>query len=151
MAYVPHDWETGEVITEELLDHMEQGISDNSIGTIKILNSEWDDSSHLVVKDNDGRAFTFAELRGMFGEDMTKENIVAIRHPQYGIPMYGCYYEDADDLDAKLITFVSTPFSTEAYANAGVIVFHAFMSISYNDDMTIENAFSYYTIRLRGA
>lgn len=28
MAYTKHDWQTGETITETLLDHMEQGIED---------------------------------------------------------------------------------------------------------------------------
>lgn len=30
MAYVPYDWQTGETITEERLDYMEQGIAENS-------------------------------------------------------------------------------------------------------------------------
>lgn len=42
MAYTPHDWETGEKITEERLDHMEQGIAEiNNSFILKIgLNEE---------------------------------------------------------------------------------------------------------------
>jgi hypothetical protein len=37
MAYVPKDWETGEVITEEALDHIEQGIA-NIGGGVALIN-----------------------------------------------------------------------------------------------------------------
>lgn len=38
MAYEKHNWQTGEVITEELLDHMEEGIAEGVAGNITLLN-----------------------------------------------------------------------------------------------------------------
>lgn len=32
MAYVKTDWQTGDVITADLLNHMEQGIADYQVG-----------------------------------------------------------------------------------------------------------------------
>lgn len=43
MSYTPTDWKNGDIITEERLDHMEQGIADANSG-----------SGVLVVTDTEG-------------------------------------------------------------------------------------------------
>lgn len=48
MVYVPHDWATGEVITEELLDHMEQGIGDASEKSLIVEFTESEGSSSIA-------------------------------------------------------------------------------------------------------
>lgn len=46
MAYTPTEWETGDVITADLLNHAEQGIADASP---LILETTYDDATHVMT------------------------------------------------------------------------------------------------------
>lgn len=80
MSYTPTDWKNGDIITEERLDHMEQGIADaNSGGGVLTvhdiegtLDKTWQEihdallsGGAVAVYENDGIAvFVFAGSNG---------------------------------------------------------------------------------------
>lgn len=80
MAYVKQTWTTGEVITEEKLNHMEDGIAGGGVlivnattttsegGTITTLDKTWQEiydavmSTGAVIMKNDGGAISIAPV-----------------------------------------------------------------------------------------
>jgi hypothetical protein len=78
MAYVKQNWETGELITSQKLNHMEDGIAEGG-GGVMYAHYVYDDTVDYIDK-------TYSELKEAYLSGM---NIVCVRDDSNDDPEYG--------------------------------------------------------------
>ena len=76
MAYEKHDWQPGEVITEGLLDHMEQGIADAQGATSIPTGALVPGTGIALDRDADTQAITVSVKAGTIGTEQLKAGAV---------------------------------------------------------------------------
>lgn len=127
MAYEKQTWTTGEVITAEKLNHMEDGIADAGGGGSAMFYVGTSDPD-LTTLDK-----TFAEIKAAYNSGQ----LIALRHEQWGDNLTGYNMDYLSEI--TLVNEHDTGYFVRFPGNGSALIYHASAESDYptlyNDDL----------------